>query len=176
MTAPAPLPTITDATAWHNRAVSDSRDVDHTKSSTLGNWSTAIRESSLPFQGSRKAMKNRRKFLTVLTTGLVALSVVVGSAFADELLGVLTKVDVEGKKVTVLEKDTDKEVIVTITGDTEYVTKKGSSKIDLEKVDGNVKKAIEKGAKGITVTVTHEKGVASKIAPVFKKKTAIKGN
>jgi hypothetical protein len=117
-------------------------------------------------------MKNRRKFLTILVTSFVALSFVVGSTFADELLGVLTKVDVEGKKLTVVEKDTDKEVIVTTTADTEYVTKKGSSKIDLEKVDGNVKKAIEKGAKGIPVSVTHEKGVASKVAPQFKKKAA----
>ncbi len=118
------------------------------------------------------AMSNRRKFLTFLTTGLVALIFVVGSAFADELFGVLTKVDVAGKKVTVVEKDTDKEVEVTITDDTEYVTKKGSSKVDLEKVEKQVENVKKKGQKGINVTVTHEKGVASKIAPVQKKKTA----
>jgi hypothetical protein len=121
-------------------------------------------------------MKNRRKFLLTLTTGFVALAFVVGTAIADELLGVLTKVDVEGKKVTVVEKDTDKEVIVTITDDTEYVTKKGSNKVDLAKVAGQVEKAKEKGAKGINVSVTHEKGVASKIAPVFKKKAAVNNN
>lgn len=117
-------------------------------------------------------MKNRRKFLTVLTTSFVALALVVGSAFADELLGVITKVDPEAKKVTVVEKETDKEILVTVTADTEWVTKKETTKIDLEKVAKNVEKAKEKGAKGVSVTVTHEKGVASKIAPAAKKKAA----
>jgi len=110
-----------------------------------------------------------KKLLQTLAASFVALAVVVVAANADELFGVLTKVDADAKKVTVVEKDTDKEVIVTITGDTEYVTKKGTSKIDLEKVSKNVEKAKEKGLKGINVQVTHEKGVASKIAPVFKK-------
>jgi hypothetical protein len=109
------------------------------------------------------AMTNRRKFLTILTTGFVALAFVVGSTLADELLGVLTKVDIEGKKVTVVEKDTDKEVEVTVTDDTEYTQGKNSGKIDLEKVSKGVEKAKGKGAKGINVTVTHEKGTASKI-------------
>ena len=121
-------------------------------------------------------MKNRRKFLTVLTTGFVALAFVVGSAYADELMGMITKVDVDAKKLTVVEKDTDKEVLVTVTPETEYVTKKGTIKIDLEKVAKNLETVKEKGAKGINVTVTHDKGVASKIAPVAKKKAAISGN
>ena len=111
------------------------------------------------------AMSNRRKFMTILTTLVAAFAFVVGSTLADELLGVLTKVDTAGKKVTVVEKDTDKEVEVTVTDTTEWVTKKGSSKIDLEKVSTQVEKAKEKGRKGINVTVTHEKAVASKIAP-----------
>jgi hypothetical protein len=117
-------------------------------------------------------MKNRRKFLTILTTGLVALTFVVGSTFADELIGVITKVDVEGKKLTVVEKDTDKEVLVTVTADTEYHQGKNQGKIDLEKVAGGVEKAKEKGRKGINVTVTHEKGTASKIVAAAKKKAA----
>jgi len=117
-------------------------------------------------------MKNRRTFLLGLTSTFVALALIVAPAIADELMGVLTKVDASAKKVTVVQKDTDKEVEVTITDDTEYVTPKGSSKIDLEKVAKNVEKAKEKGRKGITVTVTHEKGVASKIAPAAKKKEA----
>jgi biopolymer transport protein ExbD len=116
------------------------------------------------------AMQNRRKFLLILTTGFVALAFVVGTAIADELLGYITKVDVPGKKITVLEKDTDKEVEVTITDDTEYVTKKGSSKIDLEKIEKQVTKQKDAGKKGINVVVTHEKAVASKIAPVQQKK------
>ncbi len=116
-------------------------------------------------------LKNRRVLLMALSSAFVALTLVVGPAIADELYGVMTKVDPEAKKVTVVEKDTDKEVLVSITDETEYVTKKGSSKIDLEKVAKNVEKAKEKGTKGINVQVTHEKGVASKIAPVFKKKS-----
>ncbi len=119
-------------------------------------------------------MKNRRTLLMALSTAFVALSLIVGSAIADELYGVLTKVDTDAKKVTVVEKDTDKEVLVTITDETEYVTKKGASKIDLEKVAKNIEKAKDKGAKGIPVQVTHEKGVASKIAPIPKKKDAAK--
>ena len=117
-------------------------------------------------------MKNRRNFLLGLTSAFVALAVVVGPAIADELMGVITKVDASAKKVTVVEKDTDKEVEVTITDDTEWVTPKGASKIDLEKVSKQVAKAQENGRKGVNVTVTHEKAVASKIVPAAKKKAA----
>lgn len=116
-------------------------------------------------------MQNRRKFLMVLATGFVAMSVIVGPAIADELIGYITKVDTEAKKVTVVDAD-DKETLVTVTGDTEWVTKKGTSKIDLEKVSGNLAKAKEKGAKGISVIVTHEKGTASKIEQKQQKKKA----
>ena len=119
-------------------------------------------------------MMNRRVLLVAFSSAFVALTLVVGPAIADELFGVITKVDPEAKKVTVIEKDTDKEVLVTITDDTEYVTKKGSSKIDMEKVAKNIEKAKEKGNKGINVQITHEKGVASKISQVAKKKDAAK--
>ncbi len=119
-------------------------------------------------------MKNRRTLLMALSTAFVALSLIVGPAIADELYGVLTKVDVDAKKVTVVEKDTEKEVQVTITDETEYVSKKGASKIDLGKVAKNVEKAKDAGKKGISVQVTHEKGVASKITPAAKKKEAAK--
>jgi biopolymer transport protein ExbD len=118
-------------------------------------------------------MQKRSKFLMFLTAGCVALTVLVAPVIADELLGVISKVDIDAKKVTVLEKDTDKEVLITVTGDTEYVSGKGTvSKIDLEKIAKGVEKAKEKGRKGIPVTVTHDKGVASKIAAVAKKKAA----
>ena len=109
-----------------------------------------------------------KKLLRTFAASFVALAVVVVAANADELFGVLTKVDADAKKVTVVEKDTDKEILVTITDDTEYVTKKGSNKIDLEKVATTVKKVQDAGKKGLSVKVTHEKGKASKIAPVFK--------
>jgi uncharacterized membrane protein len=121
-------------------------------------------------------MNSRRKFLTILTTGFVALSFVVGSAFADELLGYISKVDIDGKKLTVVDKD-DKETIVTTTADTEVVTKKGSNKLDLEAFSKQVEKAKEKNKKGLNVTVTHEKGTASKIEQKqFKKKAATNNN
>jgi len=115
-------------------------------------------------------MQNRRKFLLTLTAGVVAMSfVVVASVFADELLGVITKVDVEGKKITVEEKGTDKEVVITITDETEQTKKGGGTqKVDLEKLEKGVKKQQDNGKKGINVKVTHEKNVASKIE--FQKK------
>jgi hypothetical protein len=115
-------------------------------------------------------MKSRRAFLMTLTCGVVALAVIVAPVIADELFGVITKVDVAGKKLTVEEKDTEKEVEVTTTDNTEYVTPKGASKIDLEKVAKNIEKAKAKGKKGIPVQVTHDKGVASKITVAAKKK------
>jgi hypothetical protein len=115
-------------------------------------------------------MKNRRGFLLMLTSGFMALALIVGPAIADELIGVITKVDASANKVTVVEKGTDKEVEITTNDDTEFVTPKGANKIDLEKVAKGVAKAQEKGRKGIPVTVTHDKGVASKITVAAKKK------
>jgi len=115
-------------------------------------------------------MQNRRKFLLTLTAGVAAMGFVVASVIADELLGTMIKVDVEGKKITVEEKDTDKEIEITVNDDTEVVTKKGAVKVDLEKLEKNVKKAQDAGRKGVSVKVTHEKKVASKIE--FQKKGA----
>jgi hypothetical protein len=113
-------------------------------------------------------MQNRRKFLLVLTAGVAAMGFVVASVLADELFGTLTKVDVDGKKITVTEKDSDKEHVFTVTDDTEVVKGKNAGKIDLEKLEKSLKKAQDAGKAGITVTVTHEKKRASKL--VFKGK------
>jgi phosphorylcholine metabolism protein LicD len=121
-------------------------------------------------------MRTRRGFLFTVIAGFVAMAFVVGSVIADELLGVLTKVDVEGKKLTVVEKDTDKEVVVKITDDTKQVTKKKGDaepsevKVDLEKLDTYVKKVQDAGKKGVQIKVIHEKGVASKIETKFGKR------
>lgn len=115
-------------------------------------------------------MKSRRTFLMTLTSAFVALAVLAVPVIADELFGVITKVDTAGKKVMVLPKGEEKEIEVKVTDDTQWVTAKGESKIDLEKVEKNVAKAIEKGRKGVTVKVTHEKAVASRIEAVAKKK------
>jgi hypothetical protein len=105
---------------------------------------------------------------------VISATVVVGTVLADELLGVLTKVDVEGKKITVVPKDSDKEVIVTITDKTEQVSKKKgetvTTPVDLEKVDTYLKKVQENGKKGIEIKVYHDKAVASKIELVKGKR------
>src|SRR5262249_32624774 len=125
--------------------------------------------------GGLGTMKNRRALL-LMTAGAVALVVVAVPVIADELLGVITKVDVVGKKVTVVEKDTGKEVEVTVPDDTELDTPKGVSKVDLEKLSKFVEKAKEKGKKGASVVVTHKKAVASKIKVAAKKKEAVKSD
>jgi hypothetical protein len=118
-------------------------------------------------------MRNRRTFLLTVTAGIVALGVIIAPVIADELFGIITSVDVEGKKVTVLEKGTGDEVEITVTDDTEFVTPKGATKIDLGKVEKFLTKVKDAGKKGIPAKVTHEKRVASRIA-VGKKKEAPK--
>ncbi len=125
-------------------------------------------------------MRTRRGFLFTIVAGFVAMAFV-GSVIASELLGVISKVDVEGKKITVIEKGTDKEVVVKITDDTKVaVKKKGEDEVtllpvDFEKLETKFKKYEEQGKK-ISLKVTHEKGVASKIEYVGKKKAAAATN
>ena len=107
-------------------------------------------------------MQSRRKLLLILTACCAAMCFVVASVLADELLGVLSKVDVEGKKITVVETDSEKEIEIKITDDTEQVSKKATGKVDLEKLQTKVKKAQDAGKK-VNVKVTHEKKVASKL-------------
>jgi hypothetical protein len=115
-------------------------------------------------------MQRRRKFVLTLAATVAGMGLVVASVFADELFGVITKVNADAKKITVVEKDTDKEIEVTINDDTEHVTGKGSGKVDFEKLEKGIERAKEKGRKGISVKITHEKGVASKIETQRKKK------
>jgi hypothetical protein len=116
-------------------------------------------------------MQSRRGFLFKIAAGFAAMAVVVvGTVLADELLGTITKVDPEAKKITVVEKESEKEIEVKITDDTEVVTKKGAMKVDFEKLDGMVKKSQDAGRKGVMAKITHEKGVASKIEYQRKKK------
>jgi len=117
-------------------------------------------------------MKNRRAFLLSLTTGAIALAVLAAPVLADELLGTITKVDIGAKKLMVLPKDQEKEIEVTVTDDTELVTPKGASKLDLEKLSKRVEGAKEKNRKGVSAKITHEGGKASKIEYAGKKKAA----
>jgi hypothetical protein len=114
-------------------------------------------------------MMNRRGFVLALTSSLVALVLVVGSVIADELLGTAIKVDADAKVIVVIPKDSDKEVKIKVTDDTEQVTKNGSGKVDFEKLEKSIEKAKGKGAKGIELKITHEKNVASKIERIRKK-------
>jgi hypothetical protein len=116
-------------------------------------------------------MMNRRGFVLALTSGLVALVLVVGSVLADELLGVITKVDPDGKQITVVEKEFGKEIKVKVTDKTEEVTRKGIRKVDLDKLEKRLEKAQDGGEKGLSAKITHEKGVASKIQITMKKKS-----
>jgi hypothetical protein len=117
-------------------------------------------------------MKGRRAVILSFVAGAVALAVVAGPVIADELLGTITKVDIEGKKLTVVAKDSDKETEIKVTDETEVVSKKGTSKIDLEKLSKGIEKAKDAGKKGFPVKITHEKSVASKIEFQFQKKAA----
>ena len=94
-------------------------------------------------------MMNRRGFVLSLTTGLVALVLVVGSVLAEELVGTIIKVDADAKLIVVVPKDSDKEIKIKVTDKTELVTRKGTRKVDLEKLEKNIQKAIDTGKKGI---------------------------
>ena len=106
--------------------------------------------------------QTRRSLFTSMLVATFALTLTVGTALAAELLGTIKSVDEDAKKIVVTETGTDKDVTVTVTDDTEWVTKKKTSKIDLAKVKT-----------GTVVEVTHEDAKASKIvvkkAPAKKK-------
>jgi hypothetical protein len=116
-------------------------------------------------------MMKRRGFVLMLTTALVALGFVVGSVIADELLGVIIKIDVEDKQLTVVEKETDKEVKIKVTDETEVISPKGTRKIDLEKLHAKLEKVQDAGKKGLPAKIFHEKRVASKIEFAKKKQS-----
>jgi hypothetical protein len=112
--------------------------------------------------------KNRRSFMLTLTAGLVAAVVIITPVIAEEFFGAITKVDTEGKKITVATKDGG-DVEVTVKDSTEIVTGKGDT-VELEKLAKAVQKQIDAGKKGVFAKVTHEGKVASKIMILTKKK------
>jgi hypothetical protein len=122
-------------------------------------------------------MKDRRSIMMALAVGLVALAVVVAPAIAEELFGVITNVNVEDMKLTVLSKEDDSETIITTNEDTELVTQKGANKVTKKSLEGLnkfVTKVKDAGKKGIPARITHENKVASKITVLAKKKAAPK--
>jgi hypothetical protein len=96
---------------------------------------------------------------------------VVGSAIADELMGMIIKIDVDAKQLTVVPKDSDKEIKVKVTDKTEVISAKGTRKIDLEKLHTKLEKAQDAGKKGLNAKITHEDHVASKIEFAKKKES-----
>jgi RNase P/RNase MRP subunit p29 len=123
----------------------------------------------------KDAMQTRRKFLLTLAAAFVGMGFVVATVLADEILGVITKVDYETKKVTVIEKDKDDEIVLETNADTEYVTKDGSVKVDkevYEKFEKSIEKAKEAGKKGFFAKITYDKKLISKIQKTGKGKKA----
>ncbi len=118
--------------------------------------------------------QTRRNWFRLAMVTAVALLVMVVPVLAEEIFGVLSKVDVENNKITVVQKKADKEVVLTVTDDTEFVTPKKSGKFVPAKVAKAVEKAQEKGRPGIPVVVTYEDGKASKVEIKAGKKK--KGN
>ena len=108
-------------------------------------------------------MQSRRKLLLKFTACFVAMGFVVASVLADELLGVLSKVDVEGKKITVVEKDTDKEIEVKITDDTEQTPRKNKTGKSTSKSSRRRSRKRQDAGKKVNIKVTHDKNVASKL-------------
>ena len=111
-------------------------------------------------------MISRRTWLRGLTTTAVALLVVAAPILADELIGTVQSSNVEAKTFLVAPKGGGDDVEVKVDEKTEFETAKGKklAKFDLAKMK-----------KGTRVTVTHEKGVASKVVlsrGVPKKKEA----
>ncbi|MDG3007987.1 hypothetical protein [Paludisphaera mucosa] len=122
-------------------------------------------------------MASYRGLVRVGAALAMTLAVVMGSAYADEIFGFITKVDPAAKKITVVEKATDKESVLVVDDEALLVTPKdeAGSKVDLEKLEGRLTKAKEKNAnsKGINAKITHKGDKASKIEIVAKKKAAV---
>lgn len=106
----------------------------------------------------------------------VALAFVMGSVLAEEIMGVITKVDPAAKKITVYQKKADKEIELEVGDDALLVTPKdeSGSKVDLEKLEKQLTKAKEKNAdsKGLFAKIEYEGTKVKKIDRTAKKKPA----
>ncbi|WP_165072777.1 hypothetical protein [Paludisphaera rhizosphaerae] len=106
----------------------------------------------------------------------MALAFVMGSVLAEEIYGVITKVDPAAKKITVYQKKADKEIDLEVGDDALLITAKdeSGSKVDLEKLEKQLTKAKEKNAdtKGIFAKIEYEGTKVKKIDRTPKKKAA----
>jgi serine/threonine protein kinase len=110
----------------------------------------------------RKSQDAGKKGVLVDVTHARGLASMVSTV--STLLGVITKVDVEGKTLTIESVNDGKVVHLSTDGSTEYISKKGRLNIDLEKMDSAVRKNQDAGKKGVFVNVTYAQGVASKVS------------
>jgi hypothetical protein len=110
-------------------------------------------------------MKTRRTFPMALACAAVALGLVVIPALADELLGRITAVNVDAKKITVSQKDSDVAIQLKVTDQTIFVTPKGDRPVDLAKL----RERVEASKKGIPVRVAYEGDTASEVRLGFHK-------
>ena len=100
-----------------------------------------------------------RKLFGVLA---VALVLCLGAVLADEITGLITKVDTKAKEIHIQDKD-GKEVVITYNADTKF-TKAGRGKkgeepppptaITVDDVKTGLEKAMERGGKGVGAKVT----------------------
>jgi hypothetical protein len=106
-------------------------------------------------------MKNPRALLLALTTGIAAVTAVLTPALAEQLFGVITRVDLDENKIVLVTPGKEAPEIKT-TASTEVVSSHGD-KIDLKVLKGAVAKEQQAGKKGAFAKVTHENNIASKI-------------
>lgn len=107
--------------------------------------------------------QTRRPWFRLLVSATVALLFMVVAVKAEEIFGILSKVDADHNKITITQKKSDRETVLTVTDETQFVTPKKSGKFVAKRVAKRVEKAQEKGRPGIPVAVTYDDGVASKV-------------
>jgi hypothetical protein len=108
-------------------------------------------------------MKHLRALLLTLTTTFVATTLILTPVFAEQLFGVITKVDPDANEVVLVPSDRKAaERKIKTTPNTEIVSAKGKT-IGLKALDEVVQKEQAAGKKGTFAKVTHENNVASKI-------------
>ena len=110
-------------------------------------------------------MKTRRTSLMALACAAVALGLVVLPALADELIGRITAVNVDAKKISVTQKDSDVAIQLKVTDQTILVTPKGDRPVDLAKLRDRV----EASKKGFPARVTYKGDTASELRLGFGK-------
>ena len=96
--------------------------------------------------------QTRRSMMTAVIAAFASLALTLGAAFAAELLGTVKSVDVDAKKVVVTEKDTDKDIDVTIKDDTRVGVGQGEEVRELrprQAQEGRQAQDYQRGRQGV---------------------------